>query len=77
MIMRRSPSEIHAKNQISPLPKIKITARAGHRYDHRRVQCVLTARGETRLARLSVAHLDELRRVGPELRRALKKIAGK
>jgi hypothetical protein len=41
------------------------------------VQVRLTARGEALLARLSVAHRDELRRVGPELRRALEKIAGK
>ena len=45
--------------------------------DHRRVQVRLTARGEALLARLSAAHRDELRRVGPELRQALKKIAGK
>jgi hypothetical protein len=35
----------------------------------------LTARGEALLARLSAAHRDELRRIGPELQRALKKIS--
>ena len=45
--------------------------------DHRRVQVRLTARGEALLARLSAAHRDELRRIGPELRRALDKIAEK
>ena len=42
--------------------------------DHRRVQVQLTVRGEALLARLSAAHRDELRRIGPELRRALDKI---
>jgi hypothetical protein len=37
----------------------------------------LTVWGEALLARLSAAHRDELRRIGPELRRALEKIAGK
>jgi DNA-binding MarR family transcriptional regulator len=45
--------------------------------DHRRVQVRLTVRGEALLARLSVAHRDELRRIGPELRQALDKISRK
>jgi hypothetical protein len=34
----------------------------------------LTARGEALLERLSAVHRDELRRLGPELRRLLQKL---
>jgi DNA-binding MarR family transcriptional regulator len=43
--------------------------------DRRRVHVRLTAQGDALLARLSAAHRDELRRLGPELRQSLKKIA--
>jgi DNA-binding MarR family transcriptional regulator len=39
--------------------------------DRRRVEVSLTARGEALLARLSAAHLEELRQIRPELRRLL------
>jgi len=39
--------------------------------DRRRVEIRLTARGETLLRRLSAAHLEELRQLGPELHRLL------
>lgn len=39
--------------------------------DRRRVEVRLTPQGETLLRRLSAAHLAELRRLGPELRRLL------
>lgn len=39
--------------------------------DRRRVDVRLTARGEALLRQLSAAHLAELRRLGPELRRLL------
>lgn len=39
--------------------------------DRRRVEVRLTARGEALLRKLSAAHLAELRRLGPELRRLL------
>jgi DNA-binding MarR family transcriptional regulator len=35
--------------------------------DRRRIHLVLTARGERVLARLSAAHRDELRRIGPHV----------
>ncbi len=42
--------------------------------DRRQVHLWLTARGEKRLASLSAAHRDELRRVGPELRALLARL---
>jgi DNA-binding MarR family transcriptional regulator len=42
--------------------------------DRRRVHVRLTARGETVLERLSTVHLEELQRLGPELRRLLQKL---
>jgi DNA-binding MarR family transcriptional regulator len=41
------------------------------REDRRRVEVRLTASGEALVARLSAAHLRELRQLGPELRRLL------
>ena len=43
--------------------------------DRRRVSVILTARGEKLLARLSLVHRDELRRIGPELQHVLKRLA--
>jgi DNA-binding MarR family transcriptional regulator len=40
--------------------------------DRRRVRVRLTARGETLIRSLSAAHRDELRRLGPDLRRMLR-----
>jgi DNA-binding MarR family transcriptional regulator len=62
---------------VDRLARRGLVRRVPARDDHRRVQVRLTARGEALLARLSVAHRDELRRIGPELRRALEKIARK
>ncbi|HVS51964.1 MAG TPA: MarR family transcriptional regulator [Opitutaceae bacterium] len=45
--------------------------RSPAREDRRRVEVQLTARGEALIARLSAAHLAELRTLGPELRRLL------
>lgn len=39
--------------------------------DRRRVHVELSARGETLIGRLSAAHLDELRQIGPLLRQLL------
>lgn len=39
--------------------------------DRRRVHVVLTARGEALIARLSAAHWEELRQLGPQLRQLL------
>jgi len=60
---------------VDRLARRGLLQRRHDRGDRRRVQVRLTARGEALLARLSAAHRDELRRVGPELRRALEKIA--
>jgi DNA-binding MarR family transcriptional regulator len=49
-----------------------LTRRVADRQDRRRVHVRLTARGEAVIHRLSAAHRDELRRLGPELRRALR-----
>jgi DNA-binding MarR family transcriptional regulator len=60
---------------VDRLARRGLVRRVPSKDDHRRVQVRLTARGEALLARLSAAHRDELRRIGPELRRALEKIA--
>jgi len=60
---------------VDRLVKRGLLRRVPARDDRRRVQVRLTVRGETLLARLSAAHRDELRLIGPELRRALEKIA--
>jgi DNA-binding MarR family transcriptional regulator len=62
---------------VDRLARRGLVRRIPARDDHRRVQVLLTARGEALLARLSAAHRDELRRIGPELRRALEKIGRK
>lgn len=43
--------------------------------DRRRVELRLTARGERTIAQLSLAHLRELRALGPELRRLISSTA--
>jgi DNA-binding MarR family transcriptional regulator len=42
--------------------------------DRRRVRVSLTARGEKVLGHLAAVHLDELRRLGPQLVRSLQKL---
>jgi DNA-binding MarR family transcriptional regulator len=42
--------------------------------DRRRVLVLVAARGEALLERLSAAHRDEIRRLGPELRRLLRRL---
>jgi len=42
--------------------------------DRRRVRVSLTARGEKVLSRLAVIHLEELRQLGPQLVRSLRKL---
>jgi DNA-binding MarR family transcriptional regulator len=44
--------------------------------DRRRVELSLTARGDAVLARLSVAHRDELTRLGPRIRTLLDRLEG-
>jgi DNA-binding MarR family transcriptional regulator len=59
---------------VDRLARRGLVRRVAAKDDHRRVQVRLTARGQALLERLSAAHRDELRRVGPELQRALGKI---
>ncbi len=62
---------------VDRLARRGLVRRVPSKDDHRRVQVRLTSQGETLLAQLSAAHRDELRRVGPELQRALGKIGRK
>lgn len=45
--------------------------------DHRRVFIKLTAKGAKILEKLSAAHKEELKRIGPQLRRLLKNLSSK
>jgi DNA-binding MarR family transcriptional regulator len=56
---------------VNRLVKRGLIRRQAARTDRRRVEVSLTARGEALIRRLSAIHLDELRRLGPELRRLL------
>ncbi len=59
---------------VDRLVRKRLVRRAPDPADHRRVHVRLTARGEALLERLSAVHRDELRRLGPELRRLLQKL---
>jgi DNA-binding MarR family transcriptional regulator len=59
---------------VDRLARRRLVRRARDPDDRRRVHVRLTARGESLLERLSAAHRDELRRLGPELRRLLRKL---
>jgi DNA-binding MarR family transcriptional regulator len=48
-----------------------LVRRRPSREDRRRVEVSLTARGEALIARLSAAHLEEMRQIRPELQRLL------
>lgn len=48
-----------------------LVVRRPSKTDRRRVELQLTSRGEALIARLSSAHLDELKRIDPELRALL------
>jgi DNA-binding MarR family transcriptional regulator len=53
-----------------------LAIRARSEGDRRRVDVRLTPKGEAAIARLSSAHLAELRRMGPDLGRILRSISG-
>ncbi len=59
---------------VDRLARRRLVRRAPSAADRRRVEIRLTARGEAILARLSAAHLRELRQLGPELRRLLRSL---
>jgi DNA-binding MarR family transcriptional regulator len=54
----------------------KLVARAPSAQDRRQVFVQLTRRGENVLERLSAAHTEQLKRMGPELIFRLKQLAG-
>ena len=60
---------------IDRLNRRQLVRRSPSAADRRRQEVRLTARGEALLARLSAAHLRELRQLGPELQRLLKAVA--
>jgi DNA-binding MarR family transcriptional regulator len=62
---------------IDRLEKRQLVRRVPSRADRRRVDILLTARGEALLEKLSAAHLAELRQHGPELHRLLGAVVGK
>jgi DNA-binding MarR family transcriptional regulator len=57
---------------IDRLAERGLVRRTPSKVDRRRVDVALTARGEALIHELSAAHLEELRQIGPELRRLLK-----
>ena len=56
---------------INRLCEAELVVRDQDKYDHRRVVLRLTGYADDRLAKLSAAHLDELSRIEPMLRRLL------
>ena len=54
----------------------KLVTRAAAQVDRRQVCVALTARGEQVLESLSVAHREELRRIGPNLKELLAQLGG-
>ncbi|HWA86136.1 MAG TPA: MarR family winged helix-turn-helix transcriptional regulator [Opitutus sp.] len=56
---------------VDRLVRRQLVRRRPSQTDRRRVHVMLTARGEALIARLSAAHLAELRQIGPELRRLI------
>lgn len=53
---------------VDRLARRQLVSRVPSRKDRRQVNVKLTARGEALIQRLSEAHLDELKRLGPKLR---------
>ena len=60
---------------VDRLAKRRFVRRVPAAEDRRRVHVALTPAGEVVLERLSQAHLQELRQIGPELRRVLESTA--
>jgi len=59
---------------VDRLVRRRLVRRVADPADRRRVRVRLTAAGERLLGTLSAAHRDELRRLGPELRRLLRRL---
>jgi DNA-binding MarR family transcriptional regulator len=56
---------------IDRLSRRQLVSRTTSKKDRRQVIVALTPRGEALIRRLSAAHLDELKRLGPELRKLI------
>jgi DNA-binding MarR family transcriptional regulator len=54
----------------------KYARRVPHPEDRRQVQLALTARGEAVLEKLSAAHQEQLRRMGPQINELLESLRG-
>lgn len=59
---------------VDRLVRKQLVRRTPSPIDRRRVRVTLTARGEALVARLSAAHLEELRQIGPKLRKVLESL---
>ena len=59
---------------VDRMARLKLVAREGSERDRREVFVRLTARGERVLEKLSSAHEEQLRRIGPELAALLKRL---
>ena len=60
---------------VDRLQSLGLVTREASTHDRRRVYVMLTQVGATMLARLSAAHRDELRRIGPELLGLIRQLA--
>jgi DNA-binding MarR family transcriptional regulator len=74
--VRELAGELHVKHHsavglVDRLARRGLVKRRASGGDRRRVEVYLTARGEALVRRLSTSHLEELRRIGPQLRRIL------
>lgn len=75
LLAERLQIEHHsAVGLINRLIKLKLVIRKVSSSDRRNVELVLTDQGSHLLEKLTGAHRDELRRIGPQLTRLLKKI---
>jgi len=77
--VRELAGELHVKHHsavglVDRLARRGLVRRRASGGDRRRVEVHLTPRGEALVRRLSAAHLEELRRIGPQLRRILELI---
>lgn len=61
---------------VNRLGAVKLVARAPSAEDRRQVLVRLTRRGEALLEKLTSAHEEQLKRIGPELSMLLKRVGG-
>jgi DNA-binding MarR family transcriptional regulator len=61
---------------VNRLARRQLVRRAHSASDRRRVEVRLTSKGEAQIERLSAVHLQELRQLGPGIRRLLESMAG-